>query len=341
MFSTVLGLFSQDLAVDPGTANTRVWLRGRGLVAEEPTVVAVQNGRQGRREVTAIGAKAREMLGRAPQRVEVVEPIQSGRIRNYEVAEAFLLHLFRTIHGRNRMMRPRMVIPVPVSASQMEIRALRDSCQSAGARDVIRVARPIAAALGAGISVCAPQGQMVVDLGAGSTEIAVISHGKVTAFREVPGGGRAMDNAIIDMLRVDHELLIGRQLAEQIKAELGSAGTAKADVRIAKGRCLRRGIPRAAKVRADEVCRAISPGVDAVVLAVRDLLSSLPPGQASDILTRGIVLTGGCSQLHEFDRVLSRRTGLPVMMTPEPSLAVVRGAGRVLEEHALQQVVGC
>ncbi len=341
MFSTVLGLFSQDLAVDPGTAHTRVWLRGRGLVAEEPTVVAVQDRGEGRREVTAIGAHARSMWGRAPKHVQVIEPIRSGRIDNYEVAEAFLLHLFRTIHGRNRMMRPRMVVPVPVSASPMEVRAIRDSCESAGARDVVLVSRPIAAALGAGIPVRAPQGQLVIDLGAGSTEIAVIAQGQVMAFRDVPGGGRAMDLAVIDMLRTDHELLIGRQLAERVKADLGSAGAAEAEVRTVKGRCLRRGLPRAVEVRGDEICRAISPSVDAVVGAVRDLLQSLQPGLAGDVVARGIILTGGSSKLREFDRVLARRTGLPVLMTPAPSLAVVRGAGRVLEEQALQQAVAC
>lgn len=341
MFSSVLGLFSQDLAVDPGTSRTRVWQRGSGVVAEEPTLVAVHTDARGRRAVAAIGDAVCPMVGRTPEDLEVVEPIRDGRIHDYGVAEAFLLHLFRRIHGRNTWMRPRVVVPIPGSASPMEVRAIRDSCESAGAREVLLVARPVAAALGARLDIHDSHGQLVVDCGAGSVEIALLAMDRVVSSRSIPGGGRAMDLAIVELLRRDHDLLVPLTTAERLKRELGAACEAEARVERIAGRCLRRGIPRAVEVRADEVCRAIGSQVDAIGSGIRELLREAPDSLAADVARRGVVLTGGGAALRDLDRVLWRRTGLPVLVGRNPTHAVIRGAGRVLERTELQRAVAC
>lgn len=340
MFSTVLGLFSQDLAVDPGTSRTRVWMRGSGVVAEASTIVAIRTDARGRREVHALGDDVLPWVGRTGDDLELIEPIQDGRIHDYGVAEAFLLHLFRRVHGRNTWMRPRLVVPAHGAASPMEVRALRDSCEAAGARDVTLVPRPVAAAMGAGLTTRDPHGQLIVELGAGSTELAVLAMDRVVASRSIPGG-RAMDQAIVDRVRLDHDLLIPMGTARQLKHELGGAGEAEARSMVVAGRCLRGGIPRATEVLADEVCRAIAPHVRAIRDALADLLASVEPSFAHDIAHRGLVLTGGGARLRELDRELWSLTGLPTLIAPEPELAVIRGVGRVLEATELQQAVAC
>ncbi len=341
MFSSVLGLFSQDLAVDPGTSCTRVWQRGRGLVAEEPTLVAVHTCPKGRRAVTAIGESVAPMIGRTPGDLEVVEPIRDGRIHDYGVAEAFLLHLFRQIHGRNTWMRPRVVVPMPGSASPMETRAVRDSCESAGAREVLMVPRALAAALGADLNISESHGQLVIDLGAGSIEVALIALDQVVAVRSIAGGGSAMDLAIVEYLRRNHDLLVATGAARQLKHELGAACEAEARIGRVAGRCLRKGTPRSVEIRADEVCRAIGPCVDAIHEAVASLLREAPDQLAADVARRGMVLTGGGASLRDLDRVLWRRTGLPVLVARSATQAVIRGAGQVLETVALQRAVAC
>ena len=242
MFSTVLGLFSQDLAVDLGTSNTRMHLRGAGIVCDEPTVVSVQTDRSGRRRVTAVGTAALPMLGRTPEDIAAIQPIRAGRITDYEVAEAFLLHLVRRAHGRNGWMRPRMIVAVPHHASDMEIRAVRDSCESAGAREVHLVPRPIAAAVGADLPVREPAGTLVVDIGGGATEISLLALSGVVLSRVVTGGGDGMDRAIIRWLQQERGILVGRPSAERLKITMGTACDPDMDlVTTVKGRWPRPG----------------------------------------------------------------------------------------------------
>ncbi|MEQ1564015.1 MAG: rod shape-determining protein [Myxococcota bacterium] len=341
MFSTVLGLFSQDLAVDLGTSVTRIHLRNAGTVCEEPTVVALHTDRGGRRRVTAIGAEARPMLGRTPDDIQAVQPIRNGRVADFEVAEALLLHLVRRVHGRNGWMRPRMVVAVPHHASDMEVRAVRDSCESAGAREVQLVPRPIAAALGAQLPIHEPSGTLVVDVGGGSTEVSVLSLSGVVSCHTVDGGGEGMDDAIIDWLQRERRLLVGRPTAERLKIELGTAsldhGT-RANA-LVKGRCLRRGVPRAESVSAVDVYQALVPHVDAIAAAVRRAIEEAPPELGSDIVDHGVVLTGGGARLEGLDRALRDRTGLPVVCAENPERAVIAGVGRVLDEPGLQLAI--
>jgi rod shape-determining protein MreB len=336
MFSTVLGLFSQDLAVDLGTSFTRIHLRNAGPVCEEPTVVALHTDRGGRRRVTAIGTAARPMLGRTPDDIQAIQPIRRGRVADFEVAEALLLHLVRRVHGRNGWMRPRMVVAVPHHASDMEVRAVRDSCESAGAREVQLVPRPIAAALGAQLPIHEPSGTLVVDVGGGSTEVSVLSLSGVVSCHTVDGGGEGMDEAIIEWLGREKRLLVGQPSAERLKIELGTAS--HPDPRrtaVVKGRCLRRGVPRAETVSAVDVHQALLPHVEAIAAAVRTAIEDAPPELGSDIVDHGVVLTGGGAALDGLDRALRDRTGLPVVCAENPERAVITGIGRVLDEPGL------
>ena len=339
MFSTVLGLFSQDLAVDPGTEHTRVWQRGQGIVARMPSLLALHTDVRGRRAVLATGASVEPMVGRAPQDIEIVSPIREGCVADYDVAEAFLLHLFREVHGRNRWMRPRVVLPVADAAAPVERRALRDACESAGARGVVQVPRTVAAAVGAGLEVRDHHGQLLVDLGAGSLEIAVLSRGRPVVSTTLTGGGMAMDQAIADYVESSRRVRIAPAQARAIKLALGSATDAEAKATRVMGQCTRRAIPTATEIRADEVGRTIAPFLDRLVEALTHTVSSLPSGLQQDIEARGIVLTGGAARLPQLATWLSRRTGLHAMLATAPEDAVVRGAGRILEDPRLQRQV--
>ncbi|MCA9494866.1 MAG: rod shape-determining protein, partial [Myxococcales bacterium] len=294
MLASVLGLFSQDLAVDLGTSNTRVQLRTSPVVADEPTVVAVHTDRVGRRRITAFGSEARPMLGRTPEDLSAIQPIRAGRVVDFEVTEALLLHLVRRIHGRSAWIRPRMVVAVPHHASDMEVRAVRDSCESAGAREVRLVPRPIAAGLGAGLPIHEPSGTLVVDVGGGATEVSILSLSGVVASAVVPGGGEGMDEAIVAMLEEDRSLLVGRPSAERLKIELGTAAFPETDrTATVKGRCRVAGIPRSEQISARDVHRALRPHVDAIAEAVRRVVDAAPPEIGADIVDQGVVLTGG------------------------------------------------
>ncbi|HHO54099.1 MAG TPA: rod shape-determining protein [Deltaproteobacteria bacterium] len=340
MLNAMLGLFSQDLAVDLGTSNTRVYLRGTGVVCDEPTVVSVQTDRDGRRRVTAIGSEALPMLGRTPEDIHAIQPIRAGRILDFEVAEAFLLHLVRRAHGRNGWMRPRMVVAVPHHASDMEARAVRDSCESAGAREVHLVPRPIAAAVGASLPVQEPDGTLIVDVGGGSTEISLLALSGVVLSRVVPGGGEGMDAAIIQWLQRERRLLVGRPSAERLKIALGTASHPDPSATsVVKGRCLERGIPRSETVSAADIASALAPHVEAIAVGIRNAISEAPPELGSDVVDQGVVLTGGGSLLRDLDLGLRDLTGLPVIRAEDPEQAVAHGVGGILEDTLLQHAV--
>lgn len=340
MFSAVLGLFSQDLAVDPGSCRTRVHLRHSGIACDEPTVVAVHTDPRGRRSVVAIGEEALPMLGRTPEDYEVIEPIRDGRVADFEVAEAFLLHLVRRTHGRNGWMRPRMVVPVPYGASDMEVRALRDSCESAGAREVHLVPRPVAAGLGAGLPIHEPSGHLVVDLGGGSTEIAILALSGVVACEVVPGGGVGLDEALRAWLQQEHGLLVGQPTAQRLKHEIGSAWPVEPDrSAVVKGRCLRRGTPRALEVDGTAVREVCAEHAIRIAEGICRVVENAPPELASDVVDNGVVLVGAGSHLRGVDIAIRQHTGLPVVQAEAPDAAVVTGAGRILEEMDLRKAV--
>ncbi len=331
MLSAVLGLFSQDLAVDLGSSTTRVALRGAGTVSSEPTVIAVRTDRKGRRTVVASGDDAWPMLGRNPEDTRVVQPIRAGRIADYEAAEAFLLSLVRRVHNRNGWIRPRMVVAVPHGASEMELRAVRDSCESAGAREVHLVPRPVAAAMGADLPIHQPSGYLLVDLGGGSTEVSVLSLSGVVTSASLPGGGEAMDELIVRWMADHHGLLIGRPTAERVKVELGSAFPGMSGETVVKGRCIALGIPRAAVVSADEIHEALAPMILQIGALIRRTLEIVPPEIGSDIVDHGVVLTGAGARLRHLDAALRDLSGLPVVVAESPETAVVTGAGMLLE----------
>ncbi len=336
MLSSVLGLFSQDVAIDLGTSNTRVYVRGIGVVCQEPTVVAVHTDGKGRRKMLAVGREALPMLGRTPPDVRTVQPVRETQIRDYEVAEALLLHLVRRAHGRNGWVSPRMVVTIPHSASEMERRAVRESCEGAGAREVHLVSRPLAAAIGAGLPVDEPSGHLIVDIGGGSTEVSIVSLHGVVLSQSVPGGGEAMDEAIIGWLREEHDLLVGRPTAEQIKIAIGTATTKDiGPTAHVAGRCLRRGIPRSVEVSAADIRDALRPSLQKIARGIREVLENTPPELASDVVDQGVVLTGGGSQLRRIDLALRESTGLAVVAADDPADVAVQGAGRMLEELPL------
>ena len=342
MFSTVLGLFSIDLAVDLGTSNTRIYSKGQGPIASEPSVLAVRTDTRGRRAVLALGDDARPMIGRTPVGVEAVQPVRHGQIQDYDVAEALLVHMFRRVHGRNKWMSPRLVVTMPSLATEMERRAVRECCEAAGAREVHFLPSPLASALGAGLPVDEPSGHMIVDVGGGSTQIAIVSlHGVVTNLT-VPGGGEGMDEAIVQWMRDRHGLLIGRPSAEALKIELGTAVEgSRSETAIAKGRCLEHGIPKSVRVDSAELEQALQPCVREIDHGIRRALEQAPPELASDIVDHGVVLTGGGCLLRDLDTALRNTSGLPVIRAEDPLGASVIGAGIALEEQALLRAVAC
>jgi len=342
MFSAVLGIFSQDLAVDLGTSHIRVYQRGVGVVAEEPSLVVVQSGPTGRR-VLALGRQALPMLGRTPTSIEAVRPIRRGVIDNYEVADALLTHLVRRVHGRNNWVRPRMVMAVDHAAPQMSLRAVRDSCETAGARDVRLVSRPLAAAAGAQLNFHAPSGIMIIDIGGGKTEITVLSMSSVIAHDTLDVAGEALDDAVIRHMMREHALLIGSPTAERLKQRAGalSGGGDPQVIHGVKGRCMRRGTPRSVDVPAPEISVALRAPIETIARAALKVLERTPPELASDVVDHGVVLTGGGCLLTDLDTTLRDLTGLAMVRAEHPAQAVALGVGRVLEEIDLMERVAC
>ena len=327
----LLGHFSTDLAIDLGTANTLVFVQGRGIVLEEPSVVAVRKDTRNR-TVLAVGTEAREMLGKVPGNIETIRPMMDGVIADLDVTEAMLRYFIRRVHGRNAFVRPRVVICIPFGITEVERRAVRDSAHAAGAREVYLIQEPMAAALGAGLPVTDARGNMIVDIGGGTTEVAVISLGGIVFSKSVRVGGDRMDKAIIDYIRREHGLLIGSRSAEQVKIEVGCAfpQTPRREM-LVKGRDLRRGVPATLTVDSNQIFDAIREPVAEIVGAVSYTLENTPPELAADIMEQGIILAGGGALLTGLDDRLREVTGLPVIVAPDPLLCVVRGSGAALE----------
>ncbi len=328
----LLGIFSNDLAIDLGTANTCVYVRGRGIVLREPSVVAVKRDNRGNNKVLAVGSEAKRMLGRTPGNIVAIRPMKDGVIADFEVTEAMLRHFISKVHNSRRLVRPRIVICVPTGITQVEKRAVRESAQSAGAREVFLIEEPMAAAIGADLPITEPTSNMVVDIGGGTTEVAVISLAGIVYSKSVRIGGDKMDDAILQYVKRKYNMLIGESSAEDIKTAIGSAYTLDSElVMDVKGRDLVSGIPQNITITSEEVLKAISEPVDSIVQAVRIALEQTPPEMAADIVDRGIVLTGGGGLLKGLDHLLREETSLPITVVEDPLSTVALGSGKVLD----------
>lgn len=343
MFSRLFGFLSADMAIDLGTANTLVYVKGRGIVLNEPSVVAIADIR-GRKQVLAVGDEAKLMLGRTPGNIAAIRPLRDGVIADFEVAEEMIKHFIRKVHNRRSFASPLIIVCVPSGSTAVERRAIQESAESAGARKVLLIEEPMAAAIGAGLPVTEPSGSMVVDIGGGTTEVAVISLGGIVYARSVRVGGDKMDEAVISYIRRTHNLLIGESSAERIKMEIGAAtapdNEGEGRMTEVKGRDLMNGVPREVVVSQREIAFALSEPVTNIVEAVKVALENTPPELAADIVDKGIVLTGGGALLYRLDEVLRDATGLPVVVAEEPLNCVALGTGRALEEiKRLRQVL--
>ena len=322
-------LLSSDIGIDLGTANTLVWVRGVGIVLNEPSVVAteVSTGR-----ILAVGAAAKEMLGRTPDEIRAVRPLKDGVIADFEITEKLLSDFIRRVIRHRYLMKPKVVVSVPSGITEVEKRAVRDSAQSAGAREVFLLQEPMAAAIGVGLPVDQPSGNMVIDIGGGTSEIAVIALSGIVNNMSIRIAGDEMNEAIVLYLKKNYNLLIGELTAEEIKIRIGSAAPLDREESIEiKGRDLIAGVPKTMKLSSVQVREALSEPIDAIVEAVRQSLERTPPELSSDILDRGIILTGGGALIRGLDRRLRQETNLPVNVADDPLTCVVRGTGRVLE----------
>ena len=336
MFSRLLGIMSNDMAIDLGTANTLVYVKGRGVVLDEPSVVAIADVR-GKKQVLAVGNEAKNMVGRTPGNITAIRPLRDGVIADFEVAEEMIKHFIRKVHNRRGFASPLIIVCVPSGSTAVERRAIQESAESAGARKVLLIEEPMAAAIGAGLPVTEPSGSMIVDIGGGTTEVAVISLGGIVYARSVRVGGDKMDEAIISYIRRNYNLLIGESSAEKIKIELGAAKPPDDEsdhgpLKEVKGRDLMNGVPREVVVGQRQIAESLAEPVSQIVDAVKTALENTPPELAADIVDKGIVLTGGGALLYRLDEVLREATGLPVMAAENPLFCVALGTGRALEE---------
>ena len=330
MLNRLMGIFSSDIGIDLGTANTLVYVRDRGIVLREPSVVAVQAGTN---RVLAVGDEAKQMLGRTPGSIVAIRPLKAGVIADFEITEAMLRYFIQKVHNRRRMVRPRVVVAVPSGITEVEKRAVKDSALHAGARDVFLIEEPMAAAIGVGLPVQEPAGNMIVDVGGGTTEVALISLAGIVYSRSVRVGGDEMDEAIVQYLKREYNLLIGERTAEEVKITIGSAIPTGEEVTMeVKGRDQVAGLPKTLQVSSEEVRGALKEPVAAIVEAVRVTLDRCLPELSADLVDRGMVLAGGGALLRGLDKHLAENTGLPVHVADDPLSAVAEGTGVVLHE---------
>ena len=335
MFNRIRGMFSNDLSIDLGTANTLIYARDQGIVLNEPSVVAIRTdkARGSIKSVAAVGEEAKRMLGRTPHNIEAIRPMKDGVIADFTVTEKMLQYFIHKVH-ESRFLRPspRVLICVPVGSTQVERRAIRESALGAGARDVYLIDEPMAAAIGAGLPVNEPRGSMVLDIGGGTSEVAIISLNGIVYANSVRIGGDRFDDAIINYVRRNYGTLIGEATAERIKHQIGSAfpGNEVQDIEV-RGRNLAEGIPRSFVLNSNEILESMQEPLSGIIGAVKQALEQTPPELGADVAERGIVLTGGGALLRDIDRLIEEETGLPVVIAEDPLTCVARGGGRVLE----------
>lgn len=330
LFSNFLGLFSNDIGIDLGTANTLVYVKDRGIVLREPSVVAVQAGTK---RILAVGEEAKRMLGRTPGNIVAIRPMKAGVIADFEITEAMLRYFVKKIHNRRKMVRPRIIIAVPSDITEVEKRAVKDSATRAGAREVFLIEEPMAAAIGVGLPVQEPAGNMIVDIGGGTTEVALISLAGIVFSRSVRVGGDQMDECIVQYMKRVYNLMIGERTAEEIKISMGSAYPVEQEVtREVKGRDLVAGLPKTLTITSEEIREALQEPISAIVDAIRVTLERCPPELSADLVDRGMILAGGGALLTGLDKLIAEQTGLPVHLADDPLSAVAEGTGVVLNE---------
>ncbi|MDP2912673.1 MAG: rod shape-determining protein, partial [Candidatus Omnitrophota bacterium] len=328
--NTFLGLFSNDMGIDLGTASTLVYIKNQGIVLCEPSVVAVQAGTS---NVLAVGEEAKRMLGRTPGNIVAIRPMRNGVIADFEITEAMLRYFIKKVHNSRRFVRPRMVIAIPSGITEVEKRAVRDSALHAGAREVFMVEEPIAAAIGVGLPIQEPSGSMIIDIGGGTTEMAVISLAGIVFAKSIRTAGDEMDEAIINYLKRTYNLMIGERTAEEIKIKIGSAYPLDEELTMdVRGRDLVAGLPKMITVSSEEVREAFAEPIAQIVEAIRITLERTPPELSADLMEKGLILAGGGSLLRGIDKLISEETGLPVHLSEDPMTAVALGTGKVLSE---------
>jgi len=332
-FDFILGKFSNDLAIDLGTANTLVYVKGKGIVLNEPSVVAVHRDARGSRKVLAVGMEAKNMLGRTPGNIEAIRPLKEGVIADFDTTEAMLRYFILKVHNRRTLVRPRIIVSIPSGITQVERRAVRETVESAGAREIYLIEEPMAAAIGAGLPVTEPTSSMIVDIGGGTTEVAVISLSGIVYCKSLRVAGDKIDEEIVQYMKRKYSLLIGERTGEQIKMTVGCAfPDPEVQTMEVRGRDLISGIPKTIEVTSEEIREAISEPVSLIVDAIKDALENSPPELAGDIVDRGIMLSGGGALLRNLDKLIREETGLPVMVADDPLSAVARGAGMALDQ---------
>jgi len=338
IFNKLVGLFSNDLAIDLGTANTIVIAKGRGIIINEPSVVAVKTEKYGRQRVLAVGQEAKEMVGKTPGNIKAIRPMRDGVIADFDITEKMIRKFIEKAHGRRSLISPRIIICVPYGLTQVERKAVRESALSAGAREVFLIEEPMAAAIGAGIEIREPRGNLVVDIGGGTTEIGVVSLGGLVLSKSIRTAGDKIDQGIVNFIRKKYNLLIGERIAEEIKIAIGTAVALDEDLKMTiTGRDQVEGLLSTIELTSEDAREAMRDPLKEIGEALRDVLEQMPPDLAGDIVNHGIILTGGGALIRQLDKYLSDIVKIPVYVADEPLLAVARGTGRALEEIDLLQ----
>ena len=338
IFNKVIGLFSNDLSIDLGTANTIVIAKGKGIIINEPSVVAVKTEKYGQQRVLAVGHEAKDMVGKTPGNIKAIRPMRDGVIADFDMTEKMIRKFIEKAHGRSALISPRIIICVPYGLTQVERKAVRESALSAGAREVFLIEEPMAAAIGAGVDIREPQGHLVVDIGGGTTEIGVVSLGGLVLSKSIRTAGDTIDQGIVNYVRKKYNLLIGERVAEEIKINIGTAVSLDENLTmIINGRDQIEGLLSSVELTSEDAREAMKEPLVEVAEALRDVLERMPPDLAGDIVNHGIILTGGGALIRQLDKYLSDIVKIPVFVADEPLLAVARGTGKALEEIDLLQ----
>ncbi|MGD9717446.1 MAG: rod shape-determining protein [Sulfuricurvum sp.] len=333
LFNKIIGMFSNDLSIDLGTANTLVIVKGKGIVINEPSVVAVKTEKYGQQKVLAVGRDAKEMVGKTPGNIKAIRPMKDGVIADFDMTEKMIRKFIEKVHGRSSLISPRIIICIPYGLTQVERKAVRESAMSAGAREVYLIDEPMAAAIGAGIDIREPKGNIVVDIGGGTTEIGVISLGGLVLCRSIRVAGDKIDRAIMDYVKRKYNLLIGERIAEDIKINIGTAMPLAQEIKmVINGRDQVEGLLTSIELSSEDAREAMREPLKEIQEAVRDVLENMPPDLAGDIVNNGVILTGGGALIRQLDKYLSEIIKIPVYVADEPLLCVARGTGRALEE---------